>query len=101
MKEYGQYIPCPKNNEACKYYPECNPNTIHHKIPRRLLKQLTASIAIGEAEPGLYPIAKKYINNRKNQIRCCRLIHDLLDTMTPDELPDRETMEDFNQANLD
>lgn len=69
-------IPCPSDNEECKYYPDCHLSE-HHIYPRR-----TADT----------PLKKKFGNMAINKVVCCRNIHDLLDTFPPPSYPSTERM---------
>ena len=70
------HIPCPINNEGCKYSPNCLTSE-HHIFPRRT------------ADTGL---KKRFGNLAINKIVTCRNIHDLLDTFPPPEYPDKDEM---------
>lgn len=72
-------IPCPSNNEGCKYFPNCH-TSIHHVHPRRTVENQTQ---------------KRYSEDPRNKIRACRNIHDLLDTLPPPPFPDQKTMRKF------
>jgi hypothetical protein len=74
-----QEIPCPSNNETCKYQPNCH-LTKHHIYPKRL---------------GQTALEKAFIADPRNHVRACRLIHDTLDQLPPYTLPDEEYMADF------
>lgn len=86
--ERAQVIPCPSNNEGCKYAPDCT-LSIHHKYPRRLVKELAAS---GASEEDVR-LARRFINLPFNKVVTCRAIHDYLDTVAHDSLPSQERME--------
>ena len=83
-------IPCPENNEGCKYAPDCISNSVHHVYPRRLVRALEKDPSVSEDEAR---IAKRFINLPINKVVSCRMIHDYLDTVSHTELPSTERME--------
>lgn len=74
--ERPRTIPCPSNQEGCKYYPNCH-TSIHHEFPRR------------DADT---PLKIKFGNLAINKIVACRNIHDLLDTLPAPTYPDVDKM---------
>ena len=76
-------IPCPENNEECKYYPNCHLSK-HHEIHRDYVKRQI------EERPGDAEYARtahRYMNDPRFIIISCRMIHDLLDKLPTKELP--------------
>lgn len=72
-------IPCPSNNEECKYAPNCHLSR-HHIYKRRL---------------GTTALARRFINDPRNVPNVCRDIHDKLDDWPPYVLPSKEVMLEF------
>lgn len=71
-------IPCPSNNEACKYAPDCHLSE-HHLYPKR-----TADT----------PLKRRFGNLAMNKVISCRNIHDLLDTFPEPQYPAAKEMRD-------
>lgn len=90
MKERAKrIIPCPENNDDCKYRntPDGCIDSIHHLWPRR-----TADT----------PLKRRFGDLAINKIVACRNIHDLLDMMPEPRYPsetemDRVIMREHNE----
>lgn len=82
------HIACPENNEECKYYPDCH-ISLHHTLPRRLLKIAQEAHRDSEYQAKL----KKVINHPSTQMLVCRNIHDYLDYAASDSLPQENRLE--------
>lgn len=74
--EGQRYIPCPSNNEGCKYAPACHESE-HHIYVRR------------EADTKL---KRAFGNLACNKVQVCRNIHDVLDTFPPPDYPEAPQM---------
>jgi hypothetical protein len=72
-------IPCPSNNETCRYQPNCQ-TTKHHIYPKRL---------------GKTALEAAFVSDSRNHVRVCRLIHDTLDELPPFTLPEEDYMREF------
>jgi hypothetical protein len=70
-------IPCPNNNDGCKYAPNCHLSE-HHIYPRRTAEN---------------PLMRRFGNLAINKIVSCRMIHDLLDTFPPPKYPSEAEMQ--------
>lgn len=76
MERGKREIPCPSNNEGCKYAPNCFLSE-HHLYPQR------------NAENRLQ---RAFGNLAVNRVVSCRRIHDILDTFPAPDYPSEETM---------
>lgn len=82
-------IPCPKDNEECRYYPACF-RDIHHTYPQRLGRVAMKGRPLEERRT-----IKAFINHPAHLVETCRNIHDLLDVLPAPALPSLERMERF------
>lgn len=100
MPRFRAEIPCPTNNDTCKYQPECHTSK-HHLYPQ-IIGKVAAADALADQDPEYAHTIKRFVNHPLNLVVSCRMIHDYLDSVTPDILPDREYMETFlEEANGD